>query len=167
MSAPISRRIPPQWIINTINPVVRAMARSRLHPMMDGTVLVLHVVGRRTGRHYDIPVGYLAVDGHLVVVTQHAWRANLRGGATVEVTHAGRREPMHAELDEEVGAVVGTLRDVIGRIGWQEAGRTLGLATDDGRPPTAAELAQAVRDYRLAVITLTAPFRRSEDTIPV
>ena len=92
MSTAVSRRIPPQWIINAINPLVRAMARSRLHPMMDDAVLVLHVVGRRTGRRYDIPVGYLAVDGRLVVVTQHAWRANLRGGISVEVTHAGRRE---------------------------------------------------------------------------
>lgn len=156
MGTAVSRRIPPQWIINAVNPLVRAMARSRLHPMMDDAVLVLHVVGRRTGRRYDIPVGYLAVDGRLVVVTQHAWRANLRGGTSVEVTHAGRREAMHAQLDEEVGAVVTTLQNVIERIGWQDARRTLGLATDAGRPPTSAELAAAVRDYHLATVTLTA-----------
>ena len=89
-------------------------------------------------------------------MTQHAWRANLCGGTSVEVTNAGRREPMRAQLDEEVGAVVTTLQNVIERIGWQDARRTLGLATDAGRPPTSAELAEAVRDYHLAVITLDA-----------
>lgn len=156
MSTAVSRHIPPQWIVNAINPVVRTMARSRLHPMMDDAVLILHVVGRRTGRCYDIPVGYLAVDGRLVIMTQHAWRANLRGGTTVEVTHAGRREAMHAQLDEEPGAVVTVLQNVIERIGWENARRTLGLATDGGRPPTSVELAEAVRDYHLATITLTA-----------
>jgi hypothetical protein len=88
MSTAVSRRIPPQWIINAVNPLVRAMARSRLHPMMDDAVLVLHIDGRRTGRRYDFPVGYLAVDGHLVVVTQHAWRAG-QAGNTVRSTPLG------------------------------------------------------------------------------
>lgn len=63
---------------------------------------------------------------------------------------------MKAELDEEVGAVVAVLQDVIEKIGWHDARRTLGLAIDSDRPPTSAELAEAVREYHLATITLTA-----------
>jgi hypothetical protein len=121
-------------------------------------VMVLSGVLSATGLAilYVAWIGAVTVAKPALVVTQHAWRANLRGSTSVEVTHAGRREAMHAQLDEEVGAVVTTLQNVIKRIGWQDAQRTLRLATDAGRPPTSAELAEAVRDYHLATITLTA-----------
>jgi deazaflavin-dependent oxidoreductase (nitroreductase family) len=156
MTTAVSRSTPPQRLINAMNPVVRALLRSPLHAAVDGALLMLHVTGRKTGRPYDIPVGYLDLDGRFVVVTQHTWRANLRGVADVEVTYAGHRRTMHADLDEEPGSVAATLYRMIDRIGWQAARRQLGLTITVRRTPSLAELEEAVREYDLATVTLTA-----------
>jgi hypothetical protein len=88
-----------------MNPAVHAVLRSPLHAALDRSMLVLHVTGRKTGRRYDIPVGYVDLDGHLLVVAQHRWRANLRGGADIEVTYRGRRQRMRADLWSVPGSV--------------------------------------------------------------
>jgi hypothetical protein len=156
MTTAVSRSTPPQRLINLMNPLVRAILRSPLHAAADNALLILHLTGRRTGRRYDIPVGYVELDGRFIVVTQHTWRSNLRGGADVEVTYAGRRRPMHADLDEEPASVAATLHAVIERIGWRAARRQIGLTINVGRTPTSAELEQAVREYHLATVTLAA-----------
>jgi hypothetical protein len=156
MTTAVSRSIPPQRLVNFMNPVVRAVLRSPLHAAVDDALLIVHVTGRKSGRRYHIPVGYVDLDGSFVVVTQHTWRVNLRGGADIEVTHGGRCRSMHADLDEEPGSVAATLRAMIDRIGWHAARRQIRLTSNVGRTPTRAELEEAVREYDLATITLTA-----------
>ena len=157
MSNVISRSIPPQSIVNLVNPAVRMVLESPLHAALDKTLLVLHITGRRTGRHYDIPVGYIDLDGRLFVVTQHAWRANLRGRADVEVTHRGRRLLMHAELDDDPRCVAAAFARVIERLGLRTGQRRLGITIHSRRTPSPSELEAAVRDFDLARLTLTAP----------
>jgi hypothetical protein len=151
----ISRRTPPQRLITLVNPLVRGLLASPLHGAVDSALITLHVTGRRTGRRYAIPVGYTELDGHLLVVTQHRWRANLRGGRDVAVTRSGRLRSMHAELDEQPASVATTLCMISDRIGWKATRRLTGLETPDGRPPTPAELEEAARTYDLAVVALT------------
>ena len=138
---------------------VRAALRAPLHPLLDGQLAILHVAGRRTGRRYDIPVGFVDLGDRLVVLTQHRWRANLRGGADVEITRFGRRVPMHAALDEDPISVARTVHDLIARIGPKAARRMLGIVVDDDRDPGVPELAEAVRRYDLATVVLTADRR--------
>ena len=161
MTTTITRRTPPQRIITFFNPMVRAAVHSPLHRALDKALIVLHVTGRRTGRHFDIPVGYLELDGRLVVVTQHSWRANLRGASEVEVTHLGRRQHMRVQLDENPSTVAATFRTLFERCGPKAAGRTLGLDVAGGSTPSLAELEAAVRQYDLASITLTPDLRAS------
>jgi hypothetical protein len=161
MTTAVSRSIPPQRLVNGINPVVRALLRSPLHVAVDDSLLLLHVTGRRTGRRYDIPVGYVPVDGGFMVVTQHPWRANLRGSADLDVTHHGRRRRMHADLDEDPGSVAFALRAVIEQIGRQAARRRLGLQIAVDRTPTQPELEAAVQEFHLATVVLTTPQDRA------
>jgi F420H(2)-dependent quinone reductase len=155
MTAAISRRIPPQRLINLGNPAVRGMLRSPFHAALDRSLLVLHIVGRKTGRRYDIPVGYVDLDGHLVIVTQHSWRANLRGGADIDVTYHGRRERMHAELHEDPSAVATMIHEVMQRLGLKAAQRLTGFTTPDGLTTSVEQLEVATREYNLASLTLT------------
>jgi hypothetical protein len=157
MTAVVTRSTPPQRLVTAMNPVVRAVLRSPLHGAVDRGLIMLHVAGRRTGRRYDIPVGYVDLGGRFLIVTQHAWRANLRGGVTLDVTYAGRRRPMRAELDEDPASVAATLHTVLQRIGRSAARRQTGLTVTVDRAPTLAELEEAVRAYDLAVITISAP----------
>jgi hypothetical protein len=155
MTVTITRRIPPQRLIDAINPVVRGLAGSRLHGLVDDQVLVMHVTGRRTGRRYDIPVGFADLGDELLVVTQHRWRTNLRGGSDVTVTHHGRTTPMTAVVTEEPAAVAATLARAVERIGRAQAQRRFGLTLPDGYGPE--DLEAAVREYALATITLRTP----------
>ena len=100
MTSTVKRSVPPPALVKMGNPLVRILLGSPLHGVLDGSFLVLHLVGRKTGRRYDIPVGYVDMEGRLAVVTVARWRVNLRGGADVEVTRHGRLRPMHALLDE-------------------------------------------------------------------
>jgi hypothetical protein len=150
MSTTITRNVPPQRLVTAVNPAVRAVLRSPLHGPLDSALLMLHVVGRRTGRRYDIPVSYADVDGRWVVVTQHRWRVNLRGADTVDVTHAGRRRRLPVVLDEDPATVAATLIRIGSRLGW----RSTGLAVAGDGTPIPAEMAEAVRSYDLATISL-------------
>ena len=152
MTTMISRRIPPQRLVTLVNPLVRAMAGSPLHVLLDDSVVVLHVVGRRSGRRYDIPVGFVRLDDELVVVTQHAWRRNLRGVTEIEVTHHGRRRGHRVDLDEQPASVAATMRRIVQRYGPVQAQRRLGLVFPAGSEPGVAELEVAVREFDLAVL---------------
>jgi hypothetical protein len=156
MTDTIHRRIPPQRLVMLANPFVRAVARSPLHGLVDDALLVLHIVGRRTGHRYDVPVGFVPLGSDLIVVTQHAWRVNLRGASEVEVTHRGRRVRRHVELDEDPGTVAVTLHRVVQRYGTVRAQRRLGLTFPAGREPTRTELEAAAREFGLTVVRLAA-----------
>jgi len=151
----ISRRVPPQGLINVANPAVRALLRSPMHAALDKALLVLHIVGRRTGRHYDIPVGYLQLDGDLVAITEHAWRANVRGGADIEITIRGHRRRMHCILDEDPTTVAATLHRVLGRLGPTALERLTGLTLPDESATGIGQLEAAVREFGLTTLTLT------------
>jgi hypothetical protein len=138
------------------NPLVRMLLGSPLHGMLDDSFLVLHLTGRKTGRRYDIPVGYVDLEGKLTVVTIARWRVNLRGGADVEVTLRGRLRAMHALLDEDPASVAVSYQAMINRTGWTKAQRQLGISLSAARPPTAVELSDAAREYGWSVITLTS-----------
>ena len=156
MTSTIHRTVPPQRLITALNPIVRVSLRSPLHRWLDGSVLMLHVIGRRTGRSYDIPVGFIDLGQHLLIVTQHRWRRNLRGGGDVEVTRFGRRFRMHAELDEDPDTVAAIIDEVLLRFGIAGVKQHLGIVIEPTARPTHEDLSAAAREFDLAIITLTA-----------
>jgi hypothetical protein len=155
MTSTVKRSVPPPALVKLGNPLVRMLLGSPLYGMLDDSFLVLHLTGRKSGRRYDIPVGYVDMEGRLAVVTVARWRVNLRGGADVEVTLRGRRRPMHALLEEDPAAVAVSYQAMIGRIGRKKAQRQLGISLPGGRVPTVLELNDAAREYGWSVIILT------------
>jgi hypothetical protein len=155
MTSVVKRSVPPPILVKMGNPLVRMLLGSPLHRVLDDSFLVLHLTGRKTGRRYDIPVGYMDMEGKLAVVTVARWRVNLRGGADVEVTRHGCLRPMHALLDEDPASVAVSYQAMIDRIGPKKAQRQLGVLLPGGRVPTALELKDAACEYGWSVITLT------------
>ena len=156
MAIAIARHTPPQRLINLVNPLVRGLIHSPLHSAVDDALIELHVSGRKTGRVYRFPVGYIHDGDHLFVVTQHAWARNLRGGATVQVVGHGWQRVMSADLDEDPESVARTMRRAIEHTG-PRAARTFGLRVDPDSPPTIDELVETARVHRLSVVTLSDP----------
>ena len=75
-----------------VNPFVVKLAGSFAHVVISHQVLVLHFVGRRSGRRYQIPVSYLQHDGALLCMTARSglWWRNLQGEVPVQVTLRGQ-----------------------------------------------------------------------------
>lgn len=76
------------------NSVVAWLLRSRLHPLLSWGLMLVTVTGRRTGRVYTIPVGYLRDGDALVVLvswpSRKQWWRNYRERRPIEVGLRGR-----------------------------------------------------------------------------
>lgn len=86
---------------------VRGLLRTPLVARGVGARLItLYVVGRKSGKHYPIPVAYTRHDGALLVGSPFAWGRNLRTGEPLEVRFKGRRRPADVEVLADEAAVV-------------------------------------------------------------
>lgn len=80
-----------------LNPIVDAVLRSRLHWLLSRGLTLITVTGRRSGRRYTIPVGYLEAEDAVVVLVNDApsktwWRNYLDGGPIEVLLRGVRRE---------------------------------------------------------------------------
>ena len=90
-----------------VNQLMRGLLRAPLLCRVVGKRLVtMYVVGRKSGRHYNIPVAYTRHDGTLLVGSQFQWLRNLRAGEPVEIRLLGKRRFADVELlSDETGVV--------------------------------------------------------------
>jgi deazaflavin-dependent oxidoreductase (nitroreductase family) len=91
-----------------VNPVVVAILRSPLHAALSRHVLLVEVVGRRTGTLRRIPVTFRRQDGTLVVSTlrRRQWWRNLTPGRAVRLLVGGRELDAGVEVAREDEHVV-------------------------------------------------------------
>ncbi|MGK5682061.1 nitroreductase/quinone reductase family protein [Actinoplanes sp. URMC 104] len=90
-----------------VNVIVRALLRTPgVARVIGRNLITLHVTGRRSGKHYAVPVAYVRHDGVLLIGTPFAWARNLRTGDRVPVDYLGRRTTadvrVHTAEDEVV-----------------------------------------------------------------
>jgi hypothetical protein len=147
----VERRPPPRRLVRLVNPLVRRLVAKGVGA---DQLLVLHLRGRRTGRAYDLPVGYYLVDGVMTVLTDSAWRHNVAEPTEVAATVAGVRRPFRASLQDDPDEVAGVLAGLVARLGVTGPGRRLGLRVRVDRPPTRDELADLVRRTGLTAVRL-------------
>ena len=153
----VASRAPDLRVIRFFNPVIRPVLRSRLHALLSQKIFLLTYSGRRSGRRYTLPVGYLRDGDALLVVSQHSelkqWWRNLRGGAPVTVVLRGHPVSGRADVIEEPAAVAAEVERLIARLGAKQASRQLYMALDLAPPPTRAQLAQALKGVVIVRIT--------------
>lgn len=83
--------LPLQWLVNRL---VRGLLRTPLLCRVAGRrVITLYIVGRKSGRHYSVPVAYTRHDGFLLIGTSFGWGRNLRTGQPVDIRLKGERRP--------------------------------------------------------------------------
>ncbi|MGO4612537.1 nitroreductase family deazaflavin-dependent oxidoreductase [Nocardia sp. 2YAB30] len=98
MSHPTSTRPSQSRTQRTGDALVRLLLRSPLHRVVSGKLLLVTVIGRKSGREYTNPVGYAEHDGQVLVGTSAGWRRNLRDGESVRVRLRGRDIRARAEV---------------------------------------------------------------------
>jgi deazaflavin-dependent oxidoreductase (nitroreductase family) len=89
------------------NRLVLGLLRTPLLCRVVGNRLVtLHIVGRKSGRHYTVPVAYTRHDGILLIGTPFAWGRNLRTGEPIDIRFKGKLGPADVQvLSDEPGVV--------------------------------------------------------------
>lgn len=89
-------------LFSRLNPLVVAILRSPLHGLASSGLLLLRVTGRRSGRHYSIPVGYQRDGDDLIVLVSEArkkqWWRNYREPADVTLRLRGQERRGRAVL---------------------------------------------------------------------
>ena len=126
---------PPEALLRVANPVLVRLLRSRLHPLVSGSLALLTVTGRRTGTEYAFPVGYERRGDEVLVTTHHTnWWRNVRDGATVEVVLRGERRRGYARLVDDPDEVADYLAGAVDRHGRRHAIRLGVRITGEGRP---------------------------------
>jgi len=90
------------------NHIVRFMLRSPLHGIMSSSTMLLTYTGRKSGKKYTLPIGYLRQDDTLTTITSRSrvWWRNLRRGADVTVLMQGKQYKAHGEVVEDQVSVV-------------------------------------------------------------
>ncbi len=102
------------------NPFSRWALRSRFHGVMSGSVMLVTVTGRKSGRRYTTPVNYVRDGDEVTVVSalDRTWWRNVRGGAPVAVRIQGNDRSGRATVVAEGGpdAIAGyrDFRDKLG-----------------------------------------------------
>ncbi|MTE14400.1 DUF385 domain-containing protein [Nocardia sp. CT2-14] len=115
-------------------PVLSAQVGKRL--------CVLHVVGRKSGKPYDVPVAYTRYEGDILVGTaKRPWVSNIRKGVPIEVSFGGPRQTADAEVLTDADSVV-RLSEVIARDNKQWA-KFNGMGTDAAGNPNKADAYQS------------------------
>jgi deazaflavin-dependent oxidoreductase (nitroreductase family) len=133
-SAPQARTLAFQGAANR---VVRGVLRTPLLSRLAGARLItIYVVGRKTGRHFAVPVAYTRHNESLLVGTSFAWARNLRTGDPVDVRLKGRRRTADVTVVTDEAGVVADCA-VIARGNRQFAGFNNITLDESGEPNTA------------------------------
>jgi hypothetical protein len=132
---------PPPALMRLVNPLVRRVLTARPLASRIGTIALVELRGRRTGRLLRIPVGVHDIDGVPTAFTSRRWRLNLTGGAPVTVTRRGQPRPGTAVLVAAAGGQVGAaLRTALDN---GASPFVLGLKIDKRHHPSVSELDSA------------------------
>jgi hypothetical protein len=133
MAPPVADKRPPERLVRTLNRGLRPLLRSRLGRVVPAPLVVLRFAGRRSGRPYEIVVGWHDVGGTRAIFTPATWRLNFRGGAAVSVIRDGRTLTGTGTLVEEPDEVARGIQQAL------DSGSTpnlLGISVDAGHQIT-------------------------------
>ena len=145
---------PPGALLRALNPVLHLALRTPLGSALKDFMVVSYT-GRKSGRHFSVPVSAHHVGDDLYVLLTAGWKHNFRDGAAADVLYAGKTTAMQGQLITDSAAVAELGHRVAASYGAKKAQRSMGLKFRDGTVPSVAEFAEASNRLGLAAIRLT------------
>ncbi|WAL66638.1 nitroreductase/quinone reductase family protein [Amycolatopsis cynarae] len=137
-----------------VNVVVRALLRTPAHRLLSRNTMLLSFAGRKTGKVYTIPVSYFREGEIITCYTDSGWWKNLRGGAPVSVSIAGRRFRGVGEVvTQEHQAAVESLRTFLAKT--PRDAKYHGVTLAPNGDPDAGDLDRAARASTMIRIRLS------------
>ncbi len=136
----------PEPLFPILNRAMRILLRSPLHGVMSDNVMVIHFIGRKTGRRRATPVRYLREsDDALFCLTgqETGWWHNFKERSTVELRLAGRRVSASAlAITDDAVRKEAAIRRMLARFPGDAAYH--GIAVKRGQEPSPEQINEAV-----------------------
>lgn len=108
-----ARALPGQRAMNALMRGV--LATPGLARLAGRGLIVLYVVGRKSGAQYTIPVAYVRDGDELLIGTSARWVRNLRTGDTLTVRYLGRRVEMSVQVDAGEAEAIADYATIVGQ----------------------------------------------------
>ncbi|NUR25860.1 MAG: nitroreductase family deazaflavin-dependent oxidoreductase [Kribbellaceae bacterium] len=100
-------RAQPLALQGLVNRVVRVLLRTPLLCRAVGKrLLSVYLVGRKSGRHYVVPLSYTRTDDSILIGSEFGWIRNLRTGEPVDIRLQGKRIPADVRVITDEDGVV-------------------------------------------------------------
>jgi hypothetical protein len=134
---------PPDAVYKVVNPILGLIVRSPLHGVISKRLMLLEFTGRKSGKRFRTPVGYVLDGDDVVLSTQSRWKANFRGDTRVALWLGGRRRTGTAQLIDDSAGMADAFATILR--GAPDFARFTGINPGpDGRPvPDDLERARA------------------------
>lgn len=146
---------PPEALLRIVNPIMKMLLHTPFAGGARNQLMVVNFTGRKSGKHYSIPLSAHVIDGILYAMTGATWKANFRDGATAHVLHDGKTTTMRGELLTDKAHVADLYARCAESYGPKRAERAMGLGFRDHQMPTHDQFAQAVDQLKLRAIRFT------------
>lgn len=154
-SNPITVSHPPEALLRVVNPILKLVLHTPFAGPARNQLMVVDFTGRKSGRHYSIPLSAHVIDGILYAMTGATWKNNFRNGATAQILHDGKTTTMRGELIADKAHVTDLYSRCVESYGVKRAERAMGLGFRDHQMPTHDQFAEAVDQLRLTAIRFT------------
>jgi hypothetical protein len=154
-SNPITVSHPPDAVLRVVNPILKLLLHTPFAGPARHQLMVVDFTGRKSGKHYSIPVTAHLIDGVLFAMTGSSWKANFRDGAAAQVLHDGKTTAMRGELITDKAHVADLYERCAESYGVKRAERVMGIGFRDHQMPTHDQFAEAVDELNLRAIRFT------------
>jgi hypothetical protein len=154
-SSAISVSHPPEAFLRVVNPILKLLLHTPFAGAARNQLMVVNFTGRKSGRHYSIPVSAHVIDDILYALTGSTWKNNFRDGAAAQVLHDGKTTTMRGELITDKAHVADLYARCAESYGVKRAERIMGIGFRDHQMPTHDQFAEAVDELGLRAIRFT------------
>ena len=99
------------------NPIMIWLLYSPLHAILSGVMMGINYTGRKSGKHYRLPIGYLSLGDALLTTSYKSrkWWRNLRGGVDVTLRLQGKDVAGYSTVVEDEQGVMEGIKAFIQR----------------------------------------------------
>jgi F420H(2)-dependent quinone reductase len=138
-----------------INPAMGRLLASRFHKRIGSDmIMVLTFHGRKSGKTYTFPIGYMQDGSDVICYSPFGWWVNLQGGVPVTVTLRGQRLGGTADVSTDTDTIAAGMTPYL-RHNPGDA-FFFRVKVHDGEP-NAADVERAARENVQIRIALAAP----------
>lgn len=149
-SLPVNSR-PVRRLERILGPLMKIVLKSPVRGLASKSMLVLRFKGRRSGKRYELIVGYREHDGVIEIVCPRNWWKNLQGdNAAVEMVIRGRTVPGQAEVHRGDATVVEVYRRLM--TSSPSTARVYNVKRNADGTVDDASLGAAVRDCTVVLV---------------